>query len=234
MKTLILTDNVHAHALAVQLQAGYDDVDVYQSPIGQLPDVPRFDVKERVADTVERYDLVFSLHCKQKFPDALLDGVRCVNVHPGFNPCNRGWFPQVFSIIDGQKVGVTIHEMDDKLDHGPIIAQRECAIEPWDTSGSVYARLMDIERELVLEHFDAIRDRSYTAIPPPGEGNLNLKKDFEQLRQLDLNEHATFGHFLNRLRALTHDDFRNAWFVDASGRRVFVRVVLEPEADPGP
>lgn len=163
MTILILTDNVHAHALAVDLQARHGDMDVYQSPIGQLPGVPRCDVAERVAEIVERYDLVLSFHCKQRFPAALIDGVRCVNVHPGFNPYNRGWFPQVFSIIDGQKVGVTIHEIDDQLDHGPIIAQRECAIESWDSSGSVYARLMDIERELVLEHFDAIRDGSYTA-----------------------------------------------------------------------
>lgn len=70
---------------------------------------------------------------------------------------------------------MTIHEIDDQLDHGPIIAQRECAIESWDSSGSVYARLMDIERELVLEHFDAIRDGSYTAKSPATEGNLNLK-----------------------------------------------------------
>ncbi|MCV7149323.1 dTDP-4-amino-4,6-dideoxyglucose formyltransferase [Mycobacterium riyadhense] len=232
MKILILTDNVHAHALAVELQARYGDIDIYQSPIGGLPNVPRVDVSDRVAEIVERYDLVFSLHCKQKFPAALIDGVRCVNVHPGFNPYNRGWFPQVFSIIDGQKVGVTIHEIDDQLDHGPIIAQRECAIESWDSSGSVYAKLMDVERELVLEHFDAIRDGSYMAIPPAIEGNLNLKRDFERLRQLDLNERGTFGQFLNRLRALTHDDFRNAWFVDASGRKVFVRVVLEPELRP--
>lgn len=45
-----------------------------------------------------------------------------------------------------------------------------------DSSGSVYARLMDIERELVLEHFDAIRDGSYTAKSPATEGNLNLKR----------------------------------------------------------
>src|SRR5262249_17417629 len=122
-----------------------------------------------------------------------------------------------------------IHEIDDQLDHGPIIAQRECPIEPWDSSGSVYARLMAIERELGVEHFAAGRDGSYTTEPPPIEGSLNLKKDLEELRQLDLNEHGTFGDFLNRLRALTHDDFRNAWFVDASGRKVFVRVVLEPE-----
>ncbi|OBK19909.1 dTDP-4-amino-4,6-dideoxyglucose formyltransferase [Mycobacterium asiaticum] len=229
MRTLILTDNIQAHALAVELQATYDDVDVYQTPIGQLPDVARLDVKERVEDIVDTYGLVFSLHCKQKFPDALLDGVRCVNVHPGLNPYNRGWFPQVFSILDGQKVGVTIHEMDEQLDHGPIIAQRECAIESWDTSGTVYARLMQAERELVLEHFAAIRDGNYTATPMPGEGNLNLKKDFARLRQLDLDEQGTFGQFLNRLRALTHDEFRNAWFVDDSGRKVFVRIVLEPD-----
>lgn len=229
MTTLILTDNVHTHALAAELAARFGDVDVYQSLIGQLPDVPRLDVKGAVADLVERYDLIFSLHCKQIFPDALLDGVRCVNVHPGLNPYNRGWFPQVFSIIDGQPVGVTIHEMDDQLDHGPIIAQRECPIESWDTSGTVYARLLEVERELVLEHFPAIRDGDYRAQPMASEGNLNFKKDFQQLRQLDLAERSTFGDFLNRLRALTHDDFRNAFFVDESGRKVYVRMVLEPE-----
>lgn len=228
MTILILTDNVHAHALAVDLQARHGDMDVYQSPIGQLPGVPRCDVAERVAEIVERYDLVLSFHCKQRFPAALIDGVRCVNVHPVSTLQPRLVSP---GLLDHRraKVGVTIHEIDDQLDHGPIIAQRECAIESWDSSGSVYARLMDIERELVLEHFDAIRDGSYTAKSPATEGNLNLKKDFEQLRRLDLNERGTFGHFLNRLRALTHDDFRNAWFVDASGRKVFVRVVLEPE-----
>ncbi len=229
MTTLILTDNVHTHALAVELQASYGDTEVRQSLIGRLPDVARLDVKGRVAEIVQRYDLVFSLHCKQIFPAALLGGVRCVNVHPGLNPYNRGWFPQVFSIIDGQKAGVTIHEMDDQLDHGPIIAQRECPIESWDTSGSVYGRLLVIERELVLEHFAAIRDGSYQAEPMATEGNLNMKTDFDRLRQLDLDEHATFGQFLNRLRALTHDEFRNAWYVDASGRKVFVRVMLDPE-----
>jgi methionyl-tRNA formyltransferase len=229
MTILILTDNVHTHALAVELQRRYGDIDACQSLIGQLPGVPRLDVTGSVAEICQRYDLVFSLHCKQIFPAALLDGVRCVNVHPGLNPYNRGWFPQIFSIIDGQPAGVTIHQMDDQLDHGPIIAQRECPIESWDTSGSVYARLLAIERGLVLEHFAAIRDGSYRAETMATEGNLNLKKDFERLRQLDLDERGSFGQFLNRLRALTHDEYRNAWFVDSSGRKIFVRVLLEPE-----
>lgn len=229
VKTLILTDNVHAHAVAVELQSRYIGIDVYQSQHGRLPDVPRLNVIEQATEVLEHYDLLLSLHCKQKFPAELIEQIRCVNVHPGLNPYNRGWYPQVFSLINGLRVGVTIHEIDEELDHGPIIAQQECAIEPWDTSGTVYARLMDIERELVLEHFDAVRDGSYRAVPPEIEGNLNFKKDFEGLRQLDLTEEGTFGDFLNRLRALTHDEFRNAWFLDDSGRRVYVRVVLEPE-----
>lgn len=228
-KTLILTDNPHAHAIAVELAARYDGVDVYQSQHGQLPGVARLNITERADEVIERYDLLLSLHCKQKFPASLIDGIRCVNVHPGLNPHNRGWYPQVFSIMDGQKVGVTIHEIDEELDHGPIIAQGETPIEPWDTSGTVYARLIEIERQLVLEHFEAVRAGDYRAIPMVGEGNLNYKKDFERLRELDLSEQGTFGDFLNRLRALTHDEFRNAWFIDESGRKVYVRVVLEPE-----
>ncbi len=49
-------------------------------------------------------------------------GSGCVNDRVSTH--NRGWFPQAFSIIDGQKVGVTIHEIDDQLNHGPIIAQQ--------------------------------------------------------------------------------------------------------------
>ncbi|CAM3209509.1 dTDP-4-amino-4,6-dideoxyglucose formyltransferase [Mycobacterium intermedium] len=228
-KTLILTDNVHAHAVALELQASHAGIDVYQSQHGQLSDVPRLNITERAAEVIERYDLLLSLHCKQKFPAELIEQIRCVNVHPGLNPYNRGWYPQVFSLINGLPVGVTIHEIDEELDHGPIIAQQECAIESWDTSGTVYARLMEVERQLVLEHFPAIRDGGYQTTQPPSEGNLNYKKDFAALRELDLTERGTFGAFLNRLRALTHDEYRNAWFVDESGRKVFVRVVLEPE-----
>ncbi len=82
----------------------------------------------------------------------------------------RSWFPQVFSIIDGQKVGVTI-QIDDQLDHGPIIAQRECRSSHWDFLGDVYARLMDIEREWCCVP-DAIGTGSYTAKSPAAGGNL--------------------------------------------------------------
>jgi len=229
MKILILSDNSYACALAAELQDVYGNIDVFQSPNGHLLDISRLNVKEQVSAIIEEYSLVISIHSKQLFPVALVSGVRCVNVHPGFNPYNRGWVPQVFSILNGLPAGVTIHEIDEKLDHGPIIAQKEYKIEPWDTSSSVYAKIMEIERELVLEHFLSIREGTYQAVHPVNEGNVNYKKDFDQLKFIDLNEVGTFHEFLNRLRALTHDDFRNAYFIDQSGRKIFLKVILEPE-----
>ncbi len=228
-KTLVLTDNAHAHKLALELEQLHGGVDVYQSPSGLLQGVPHLNVRDQSSMIISTYDLVLSIHCKQIFPPELVGGVRCVNVHPGLNPYNRGWFPQVFSIINGLPSGVTIHEIDNELDHGSVIVQREYKIQSWDTSGSAYAKIMAVENELVLEHFTAIRDKKYKAVSPQEEGNLNYKKDFDRLKHIDLSQQGTFGEFIDRLRALTHDDFRNAYFIDRSGTKVFVRINLEPE-----
>jgi dTDP-4-amino-4,6-dideoxyglucose formyltransferase len=229
MKTLILTDNPCSLLLATELQAAYGGIDVRQSPKGKLKNVPELNVRKNIAGISEKYNLIISIHCKQFFPRDLITRVRCINVHPGLNPYNRGWFPQVFSIINGMKAGATIHEMDEQLDHGPIIAQKEYVIKAWDTSGSAYADILKIERELLFEHFRSIREGSYIASRPDIEGNVNLQQDFEALKKMDLTMHGSFRDFLNYLRALTHGDYKNAFFVDETGRKIYVRVVLEPD-----
>jgi len=227
MKTLVLTDNPVARSLAYELQAEYGDIDIFQSPSGTLPDVPRLDIKRDLAMIASRYSLVLSLHCTQIFPATLISQVRCVNVHPGFNPYNRGWYPHVFSLLNGLKAGVTIHEMDEQIDHGPIIVQQEIPIQPWETSESVYANLMNVERQLLLEWFVRIRERRYAPYMPAHDGNLNTKKEYEALKRIDLDRVGKFGDFLNLLRGLSHGSYSNAYFIDEQGRRVYVKVILE-------
>lgn len=230
MHTLIITDNIFALNLAKELDDLYGNIEVCQSPKGLLPNTPNLNITQHIQEIIEKYDLVISIHCKQFFPSELIKNIRCINVHPGYNPYNRGWYPQVFSIINGMTSGVTIHEMDEQLDHGKIILQQEYKIESWDTSGSAYAKIMDLERELVLENFASILNNDYEMLIPESEGNVNYKSDFEQLNYIDLKEKGTFGDFLNRLRAMTHGDFRNAYFIDDSGKKIFVRINLDPES----
>jgi methionyl-tRNA formyltransferase len=77
-----------------------------------------YDLKKsnHIIEIIEKYQLVFSLHCKQIFPSELISNVKCINVHPGYNPLNRGWYPQVFSIIYDLPIGATIHEIDEVVD----------------------------------------------------------------------------------------------------------------------
>ena len=186
-------------------------------------------LKEQTPDFYDRYDLFLSLHSKQLFPDELVENHLCINVHPGLNPHNRGWFPQVFSILNGLPIGVTIHKMDRELDHGPILWQEELPIYPQDTSKDVYDRILAKELELLDQHLEDILTGKYTLTPMAEEGNINYKADFDALCPIDLNEPATYGAVIDRLRALTHAPYQNAYFVDADGKKVYVGITLRKE-----
>ncbi|HRG87618.1 MAG TPA: dTDP-4-amino-4,6-dideoxyglucose formyltransferase [Chitinophagales bacterium] len=176
------------------------------------------------------YDLIFSLHCKQLFPEELVKKTKCINVHPGLNPYNRGWFPQVFSILNGKKSGATIHEIDEQLDHGRIIAQCEVPIARHDTSLTAYLKIQDAEVELLKENIGAILNNTYTAWQPDEEGNINLKKDFNALCKIDLNKQVTMAEAIDYLRAMTHGQYQNAYYIDpVTGDKVFVSVQFKVE-----
>jgi methionyl-tRNA formyltransferase len=54
-----------------------------------------------------------------------------LNVHPSLLPELRGPSPIQNLILQDREPGVTIIKMDEKMDHGPIIAQEKVSIEPW-------------------------------------------------------------------------------------------------------
>ena len=176
------------------------------------------------------YDLIFSLHCKQLFPEGLVKKIKCINVHPGLNPYNRGWFPQVFSILNGKKSGATIHEIDEHLDHGNIIAQREVPIARHDTSLTAYLKIQQAEVELLEENLDAILNNTYIAYKPTEEGNVNIKKDFNALCEIDMNKQVTMAQAIDYLRAMTHGEYKNAYYIDpATGSKVYVSIQFSVE-----
>lgn len=187
------------------------------------------DLREKDEAFFSRYDMFLSLHCKQIFPGKLVNHHTCINVHPGYNPYNRGWYPQVFSIINKKPVGVTIHMMDEYLDHGSILFQREAAIYEQDTSFDVYQRIQATEIDMLAEYLPAILRGKYTSSPIYDTGNLNTKQDFADLCKIDLQRPATYGEVIDHLRAMTFAGYRNAFFIAADGRKIYVTLNLEAE-----
>lgn len=74
---------------------------------------------------------------------------RIINIHPSLLPKFPGLEAWKQALAVGEKVtGCTVHYVDEKIDHGNIIAQREVRILPDDTPASLHARIQIAEREL--------------------------------------------------------------------------------------
>ncbi|REL30222.1 dTDP-4-amino-4,6-dideoxyglucose formyltransferase [Thalassotalea euphylliae] len=186
-------------------------------------------VKTSVKEILANYDLVISAHCKQIFPKDLVSGIRCINIHPGLNPHNRGWFPQVFSIINGKPAGATVHIMDEEIDHGDIIVQSIVDLCEYDTSQTAYDKVQQAEIALIEKHLLSWINEDYIGTKPAEEGNYNGIQDFKALCELDLNQKGTLQEHLNLLRALTHGDYANAHYINDEGEKVFVKIELAKE-----
>jgi methionyl-tRNA formyltransferase len=101
-------------------------------------------------------DLVVSLNCPQKLKKGVLSTPRsgCINVHFGKLPRYRGILPIFHAILNGERAfGVTVHVMDEKLDNGDILAQRDVPILPGDTLETLYPKGFAAASELLDEVF---------------------------------------------------------------------------------
>ncbi len=84
---------------------------------------------------------------------------RMLNLHPALLPA----FPGAHGIRDtlawGAKVtGVTVHIVDEELDHGPIVSQESVSILPGDDEGSLAERIHEVEHRIYPEAVRALAE----------------------------------------------------------------------------
>ena len=78
--------------------------------------------------------------------------VACLNLHASLLPRWRGAAPVQAAIAAGDcETGITVMYMDEGLDTGDILLQRNVEILPNDTGGSLHDRLAQIAPETLLE-----------------------------------------------------------------------------------
>lgn len=102
----------------------------------------------------------------------LLASTRCgfVNVHFSLLPRWRGASPVVRAILAGDShTGVSIMQIEEGLDTGPVFATVETAIGDWDTGGVLTGRLAGLGGRLLAETLPGIVDGSLQAAPQDDE-----------------------------------------------------------------
>jgi methionyl-tRNA formyltransferase len=110
------------------------------------------------------------------------------NLHASLLPQYRGAAPINWAIINQEKTtGVTTFFIDDKIDTGAIISNRETIIEAVDTVGTLYSKLMTLGALLSLETVNRIaagpvetslQNNSFELKEAPKLNNENTLIDF--------------------------------------------------------
>ena len=81
------------------------------------------------------------------------------NIHPSLLPLYRGASPLAYSLFMGDKTaGVSLMEMDERMDHGPILRRQQYEIKNEDTREDLENRLSDIGYELFKQSIRLLID----------------------------------------------------------------------------
>jgi len=96
----------------------------------------------------------------------------CINIHASLLPKYRGASPVNRAIINGEsETGITTMLMDEGMDTGPILLQKETEITPDDTAESLSQRLSGIGAELLIQTLKGVVDGTIHPIPQAGEAS---------------------------------------------------------------
>lgn len=111
-------------------------------------------VKEQLREILQQTDLAIVFAYGYILPQDVLAVLpnKFVNIHPSLLPKHRGPSPTVWPLLLGEsQTGVTIMLMDEYMDHGPIVLQDTCKINPLWTRGALEERLIEISKNLLKQ-----------------------------------------------------------------------------------
>lgn len=106
-------------------------------------------------------------------PRALLDAPRfgCINIHASLLPRWRGAAPIQRAIMEGDsETGVSIIQMDEGLDTGPIFLKEAIAITESENYGSLHDRLAELGARSAVCVLASLETGTAVAIPQESEG----------------------------------------------------------------
>jgi methionyl-tRNA formyltransferase len=140
------------------------------------------DIKEHGGEyaLVVAYGKIFPQMLIHAFPKGVL------NIHYSLLPKYRGASPVEAALLHGETVtGVSIQEMVKQLDAGDILATREVAIDPDDTTRTLRPRLIVEGAELLIETLPAFLAGAATFTPQDASKATTCGKIAKEEGELD-------------------------------------------------
>ncbi len=171
MRILFLYNNELALKLADLLRQDHNEVILWQDKL----DIEK--LKEIAPDKIISYSYRYMI--KKEVIDFMSASI--LNLHISYLPWNRGANPNFWSFIDNTPKGVTIHEIDERLDRGKILLQKKLEFEEEkETFSTTYQKLNEEIVKLFEENRKALLEGRIQGKPALEQGSYHSEADFAE------------------------------------------------------
>jgi methionyl-tRNA formyltransferase len=185
---------MHLQASSVKQFALVHDIPVAQPASlrldGKYPDVAR-EAHDLLRKT--EHDVMVVAAYGLILPRSVLDIPKhgCINIHASLLPRWRGAAPIHRAIEAGDaETGVTIMQMEEGLDTGPMLLMESLPIDRDDTTGSLHDKLAVLGGRMIVEALRKLEQDKLPATPQPEAGAIYAPKIAKEEAALDFGQSA--------------------------------------------
>lgn len=149
-------------------------------------------------------DLIVTCAYGQIIPKEILEYPKygCINIHASLLPEYRGGAPIHHAVIDGKdKTGITIMYMNEKMDEGDILYQKEINILDSDNTSSMFNKLSALGSEMIREFIPRLINGDITPIKQDNNKATYAYNITKEDEKIDFND--TSLNIFNKIRGLS-------------------------------
>lgn len=149
----------------------------------------------------------------------------CVNIHASLLPKYRGAAPINRAIINGEKIsGISLMKMDEGMDTGDIIMQKEIAIDDAMTAGQLHDKLADLGAMMIAEFLYDVGD--YLSQAKKQDNAIASIAGKIKKEELFINFNDESNNIYNKIRGLSPYPAARC-YIDGKILKIFESEVLE-------
>ena len=176
-------------------------------------------------------DVILSVGWPLLFGESILAGPwLLLNAHPTLLPKYRGRSPWANIIENGEKeAGVTIHEITEELDAGPILHQEKIQLSRFDTYRSLRSKLLDLEPIAAARAIEKVMAGD-AAFSPQDHGQATIYLERRTPEHSEIDPEKPLSELYDKIRASDPESFPAFFHVD--GQKVCVKL-WRPVKDQG-
>lgn len=140
------------------------------------------------------------------------------NIHFSKLPKYKGMYTSIMPILNGETTsGVTLHKIDNGIDTGEIIAQKEFELDKNDTARDLYFKYLKNAFELFKENISNIISGEYTSYRQPAAGASYYSKKSINFKEIVIDLNKTSYEIHNQIRGFIFEEYQ---LPEINGKRI--------------